>query len=80
MNTCIYIYIYMGVYVGVGGIAFDDTMATFSARGMTLWEGPLGYGRVKPDLVAYGRYICVMCVSEHVTISLSISLSLYVHV
>jgi subtilisin family serine protease len=41
--------------IGVGGIAFDDTMASFSARGMTTWELPYGYGRVKPDVVAYSK-------------------------
>ena len=29
-------------------------MAPFSSRGMTTWELPGGYGRFKPDVVAYG--------------------------
>lgn len=34
--------------VGVGGLTADGTMiADFSARGMTLWEAGVGYGRVK---------------------------------
>jgi membrane-bound transcription factor site-1 protease len=41
--------------IGVGGINFRDQMAAFSSRGMTTWELPAGYGRVKPDIVAYGK-------------------------
>ena len=41
--------------IGVGGIGFDDAIAAFSSRGMTTWELPRGTGRVKPDVVAYGR-------------------------
>lgn len=40
--------------IGVGGINWDDQIAKFSSRGMTTWELPSGYGRVKPDLVTYG--------------------------
>lgn len=40
--------------IGVGGINWDDQLARFSSRGMTTWELPYGYGRVKPDLVTYG--------------------------
>ena len=40
--------------IGVGGINFEDQIARFSSRGMTTWELPSGYGRVKPDLVTYG--------------------------
>ncbi|XP_039763502.1 membrane-bound transcription factor site-1 protease [Pararge aegeria] len=40
--------------IGVGGIGFDDRIAKFSSRGMTTWELPNGYGRVKPDIVTYG--------------------------
>ncbi|CAL1681030.1 unnamed protein product [Lasius platythorax] len=40
--------------IGVGGINWDDQLARFSSRGMTTWELPHGYGRVKPDLVTYG--------------------------
>ncbi|XP_011314538.1 membrane-bound transcription factor site-1 protease [Fopius arisanus] len=40
--------------IGVGGINWDDQIASFSSRGMTTWELPHGYGRVKPDLVTYG--------------------------
>jgi len=43
--------------IGVGGIDFSDKMASFSSRGMTTWELPLGYGRVKPDIVAYGQSV-----------------------
>lgn len=40
--------------IGVGGITWDNQIARFSSRGMTTWELPSGYGRVKPDLVTYG--------------------------
>lgn len=40
--------------IGVGGIDFQDHIAKFSSRGMTTWELPQGYGRVKPDIVTYG--------------------------
>ncbi|VDN59243.1 unnamed protein product [Dracunculus medinensis] len=40
--------------IGVGGINSDLKIARFSSRGMTTWELPGGYGRVKPDIVTYG--------------------------
>ena len=43
--------------IGVGGINFDDQIAKFSSRGMTTWEMPAGYGRVKPDIVTYGSEV-----------------------
>ncbi|KAH9762317.1 subtilisin-like protease SBT6.1 [Citrus sinensis] len=43
--------------IGVGGIDYNDHIASFSSRGMSTWEIPHGYGRVKPDVVAYGREI-----------------------
>jgi len=43
--------------IGVGGINFDDRIAKFSSRGMTTWELPSGYGRVKPDIVTYGTSV-----------------------
>ena len=43
--------------IGVGGINFEDQIAKFSSRGMTTWELPLGYGRVKPDIVTYGHLV-----------------------
>ncbi|MQL91736.1 hypothetical protein Taro_024341 [Colocasia esculenta] len=43
--------------IGVGGIDYDNHIASFSSRGMSTWEIPHGYGRVKPDVVAYGRDI-----------------------
>ena len=39
--------------IGVGGINYEDQIAQFSSRGMTTWELPFGYGRVKPDIVTY---------------------------
>ncbi|KAJ0403109.1 hypothetical protein ATCC90586_001287 [Pythium insidiosum] len=38
--------------IGVGGLGRDGNVASFSSRGMTMWELPFGSGRVKPDLVA----------------------------
>ncbi|KAF6140506.1 hypothetical protein GIB67_028887 [Kingdonia uniflora] len=43
--------------IGVGGIDYNDRIALFSSRGMSTWEMPHGYGRVKPDIVAYGGEI-----------------------
>nr|XP_006817410.1 PREDICTED: membrane-bound transcription factor site-1 protease [Saccoglossus kowalevskii] len=43
--------------IGVGGINFEDNIARFSSRGMTTWELPGGYGRVKPDIVTYGSAV-----------------------
>ncbi|XP_022662431.1 membrane-bound transcription factor site-1 protease-like isoform X2 [Varroa jacobsoni] len=43
--------------IGVGGINFENEIAKFSSRGMTTWELPLGYGRLKPDLVSYGSTV-----------------------
>ena len=43
--------------IGVGGLNYDDEIAEFSSRGMTLWELPEGSGRVKPDIVTYGTAI-----------------------
>nr|XP_016477680.1 PREDICTED: subtilisin-like protease SBT6.1 [Nicotiana tabacum] len=43
--------------IGVGAIDQTNHIASFSSRGMSTWEIPHGYGRVKPDIVAYGREI-----------------------
>uniref|UniRef100_A0A6B2KXI5 Uncharacterized protein n=1 Tax=Arcella intermedia TaxID=1963864 RepID=A0A6B2KXI5_9EUKA len=43
--------------IGVGGITFKDNIAKFSSRGMTTWEIPGGYGRVKPDVLAYSQNV-----------------------
>ena len=43
--------------IGVGGINWEDQIAKFSSRGMTTWELPYGYGRIKPDLVTYGSSV-----------------------
>lgn len=43
--------------VGVGGINEDGRISAFSSRGMTTWELPHGYGRMKPDIVALARNI-----------------------
>ncbi len=40
--------------IGVGGVDDRGRVAPFSSRGMTNWELPGGYGRFKPDIVAYG--------------------------
>jgi hypothetical protein len=33
----------------------ENSLAVFSSRGMTTWELPGGYGRVKPDVVTLVR-------------------------
>ena len=33
--------------IGVGGIDYADQIASFSSRGMSTWELPIGYGRAK---------------------------------
>lgn len=43
--------------IGVGGIDFSEKLASFSSRGMTTWELPEGYGRIKPDILAYGQSV-----------------------
>lgn len=43
--------------IGVGGINFENQIARFSSRGMTTWELPGGYGRLKPDIVTYGSAV-----------------------
>ncbi|WAR11340.1 MBTP1-like protein, partial [Mya arenaria] len=43
--------------IGVGGINFDNQIAKFSSRGMTTWELPGGYGRMKPDIVTHGSTV-----------------------
>lgn len=45
----------MADVVGVGGIDYSDAIAPFSSRGVTTWELPGGAGRVKPDVVAFGK-------------------------
>lgn len=46
-----------GDVIGVGGVDWGGNMASFSSRGMTLWEMPERAGRVKPDVVAYGAQV-----------------------
>eukprot|EP00775_Hariotina_reticulata_P005633 gene5633-5872_t len=41
--------------IGVGGIDNNDDIASFSSRGMTTWELPVGTGRIKPDVMAYAK-------------------------
>lgn len=43
--------------IGVGGLDVDGNVAHFSSRGMTTWELPRGYGRVKPDIVTHGHMV-----------------------
>lgn len=44
----------VGAIGGGAGSSGVPHMAKFSSRGMTTWELPAGYGRLKPDLVAPG--------------------------
>lgn len=39
--------------IGIGGITYNNDVSSFSSRGMTLWDLPIGYGHVKPDVMAY---------------------------
>jgi len=41
--------------IGVGGVNYEKRIAPFSSRGMSTWDLPEGYGRVKPDIVAFGQ-------------------------
>ena len=43
--------------IGVGGTDFSNNIARFSSRGMTTWELPAGYGRIKPDIVTFGSAV-----------------------
>ncbi|CAN0075207.1 unnamed protein product, partial [Ectocarpus sp. 4 AP-2014] len=44
--------------IGVGAVSTSGRgVASFQSRGMTTWELPGGYGRVKPDLVAVGQFV-----------------------
>ncbi|KAJ9457399.1 Subtilisin-like protease SBT6.1 [Diplonema papillatum] len=43
--------------LGVGGITQSRRVASFSSRGMTTWELPQGYGRIKPDVLTYGEMV-----------------------
>ena len=43
--------------IGVGGVDDEGHLADFSSRGMTTWELPDGYGRVKPDVLTYGHRV-----------------------
>ncbi|KDO19379.1 hypothetical protein SPRG_15469 [Saprolegnia parasitica CBS 223.65] len=44
--------------IGVGGLTADLThLAPFSSRGLTTWETDVGYGRVKPDVVALAENV-----------------------
>ena len=40
--------------IGVGGHTDEFDISHFQARGMTIQEAPYGYGRIKPDIIAYG--------------------------
>lgn len=50
--------------IGVGGMNFEEKIAKFSSRGMTTWELPLGYGRLKPDIVTYGAQVRVLFLTK----------------
>eukprot|EP00756_Hemistasia_phaeocysticola_P013388 Hpha_TRINITY_DN15276_c0_g4::TRINITY_DN15276_c0_g4_i1::g.66477::m.66477/K08653/MBTPS1; membrane-bound transcription factor site-1 protease len=43
--------------LGVGGVTQGRRMASFSSRGMSTWELPRGYGRIKPDVVTYSELV-----------------------
>eukprot|EP01122_Echinamoeba_exundans_P013063 TRINITY_DN5639_c0_g1_i1.p1 TRINITY_DN5639_c0_g1~~TRINITY_DN5639_c0_g1_i1.p1 ORF type:complete len:950 (+),score=78.82 TRINITY_DN5639_c0_g1_i1:46-2850(+) len=43
--------------IGVGGIDWSSRLSLFSSRGMTTWEFPSGFGRVKPDVLALANHV-----------------------
>lgn len=44
--------------IGVGALTPEgDNVAHFQSRGMTTWELPDGFGRVKPDIIATGQHV-----------------------
>ncbi|CAN0189465.1 unnamed protein product [Pylaiella littoralis] len=44
--------------IGVGALSTGGSgVANFQSRGMTTWELPGGYGRVKPDVIAVGQHV-----------------------
>ena len=45
--------------LGVGGIDYQDKIATFSSRGMSTWELPRGYGRSKVALLPHRSLLVV---------------------
>lgn len=49
--------------LGVGGVNEDETLSDFSSRGMTTWELPDGYGRFKPDVLAYASRVRGLAIS-----------------
>ena len=53
----------MAAVIGVGGVSFDNDIPSWSSRGMTTWELPGGYGRVKPDVLAIGT-VCSGTLSQ----------------
>ena len=48
----------MNDVIGVGGLGGKKNhLASFSSRGMTTWELPSGYGRVKPDILTFATHL-----------------------
>lgn len=50
--------------IGVGGLERGRYIASFSSRGMSTWELPSGYGRVKPDVVTFGKDVMGIKISS----------------
>lgn len=50
--------------IGVGGLERGSYVATFSSRGMSTWELPSGYGRIKPDVITFGRDVMGIKISS----------------
>ena len=46
--------------LGVGGIDYQDKIATFSSRGMSTWELPRGYGRSKVVLLPHRSLLALL--------------------
>lgn len=49
--------------LGVGGVNDDLSLSDFSSRGMTSWELPEGYGRVKPDVLTFASKVMGLATS-----------------
>ncbi len=46
--------------IGVGGVDYADQIASFSSRGMSTWELPIGYGRAKVFYTFFSPW-CIQC-------------------
>ena len=59
--------------IGVGGVDYADQIASFSSRGMSTWELPIGYGRAK--VLCCFLYCMVLTLVQHLSYNLNFSTS-----